>query len=198
MFSFCRASAICDQSANVYRHCSSYYARTRLCAFQVCCSVLQCVLQCVAVCCSVFQCVAVCWHTYAYTYAKCTGTGVISSVLQCVADCCSVLRFVAVRWHTYAYTYAICTGTGAISTRGYGRTGWVCVFVPVDQPPQTEPVAEYSDAGMLCVAVCYSVCCSVLQYVAMCCKEWASRRILNVAMLCVAGMQCVAVFYSVL
>ena len=39
------------------------------------CSVLQCVVQCVAVCCSVLQCVAVC-----------------CSVLQCVEVCCSVLR----------------------------------------------------------------------------------------------------------
>ena len=44
----------------------------------VCCSVLQCVLQCVAVCCSVLQCVAVC-----------------CSVLQCVAVCGSALQFVA-------------------------------------------------------------------------------------------------------
>jgi len=43
----------------------------------VCCSVLHCVLQCVAVCCSVLQCVAAC-------------VAVCCSVLQCAAGCCSV------------------------------------------------------------------------------------------------------------
>ena len=45
----------------------------------VCCSLMQCVFQCVAVRCNMLQCVAIC-----------------CSVLQCVAVCCSVLQYVAV------------------------------------------------------------------------------------------------------
>ena len=47
----------------------------------VCCTVFQCVLQCVAVCCSVLQCAAI--------YLQCDA--VCRSVLQCVAVCSSVL-----------------------------------------------------------------------------------------------------------
>jgi len=54
---------------------------------QVCCSVLQSVLQCAAVHCSMLQCVAM---------VVCGGVlqcaAVCCSMLQCVAVCCSVLK----------------------------------------------------------------------------------------------------------
>jgi len=85
------------------------------CYFEVVrCSVLQCLLRCVAGCCRVLQCVAVCcsvlqcvavdvvdviWDMY-QMFPRSKGEG-CSSVLQCVAVCCSqrvavCLRCVAV------------------------------------------------------------------------------------------------------
>jgi len=90
-------------------------------AFDVCCSVLQCVavccsvlkmfaeasnsaaqlvhlhLMCVAVCCSVLQCVKdVCRGIQLCGAAGTSAFDVRCSVLQCVAVCCSVLQCVAV------------------------------------------------------------------------------------------------------
>jgi len=56
---------------------------------QVCCSVLQSVLQCAAVHCSMLQCVAMICSVWRWVAVRC-------SVLQYVAVCCSVLQCVEV------------------------------------------------------------------------------------------------------
>ena len=60
----------------------------------VCCSVLQCVLQCVAVCCSVLQCVAANEYHFFFGLEAFIANRTVR-VLQCVAVCCSVLPCVA-------------------------------------------------------------------------------------------------------
>jgi len=107
------------------------------------CSVLQCVLQCVAVCRSVLQCGAVCCSVVQCTAVCCSASqcvAVCRRVLQCVAVCCSVWQCVA----------ACCSMLQCVA---------VCCSV-------LQCVAVFA---MSCsVLQCVAVCCSVSQCVAVC------------------------------
>jgi len=151
----------------------------------VCCSVLQCVVECrvwqhfpPTVCCSVLQCAAVC-----------------CSVMQRGAECCSELQYVAV---------LPCVALSLVQTcavRGHGCMVAMCCSVLQQvilccsvlqchlQARTVQYVALYSKIlqyiaicltlqhiqNVLCLVTdpllqCVAVCCSVLQCVAVCCS----------------------------
>jgi len=126
-------------------------------------------LQCVAVCCSVLQCVAVC-----------------CSVLQCVAVCCRVLQITTepadfletfhdvlenlfypiqkcIRMDLKLWRILMCCVAGG-SPELKDLT-----FAGI--PPQSGDFISRKSCSMCCrVLQCVAVCCSVLQCVAVCCS----------------------------
>jgi len=168
----------------------------------VCCSVLQCVAY-VAVCCSVLQRVAVyCSFDECNASAAAASSSSFNiinisdtmccSVLQCIAVCCSMLQYVAaLRLPTLSTLLIhVCVGVYGCDVRLY-----LCVCVCVC----TASTAAAS-----------SLCCSVLQYVAVRCifdvcnestaaASFLSSDSINIPDTVRCGMlQCVAVCCSVL
>jgi len=179
----------------------------------VCCSVLHCVLQCVAMCCSVLQrvlqCVAVCCGMlqrvccYQIVFViLATFGGVCCSVLQrvlqcvvqcvavCVAVCYGVLRCVTV-------CCSVCVA-GSWSSR-------FCYLARIPQHSATEicNTMQHTLQHTTTLPCFYYLikcwqCCSVLQRFAVCC------RVLQCVAACLssqylpAALQCVAACCSVL
>jgi len=100
------------------------------------------VLQCVVVCCSVWQCVA---ETHSYV------TRVCCSVLQCLAGCCCVLQCLA-----------LCC---SVLQRRIHMSRVLCVY-------DTTHLRAFLFAYLrLSRPISDGVCCSVLQRVAVCCRD---------------------------
>jgi len=128
------------------------------------CSVLQCVLQCVAVCCIVLQCFAVCCSVL-----QCVAAGHFKLLMLCnfivyghmmrfVAVCCSVLQYVAVCCSVLqcvSQCVAVCVAVCVT----------VCVAVCCSGSLESlHFMLCYRVTGMWCGVVrCVAACCSVLQ-----------------------------------
>jgi len=138
----------------------------------VCCSVLQrvagghhfkCCL-CESLCCSVLQCVAVCKYCLCESLYR-SVVAVFGSVLQFVAVCAvyhMVLQRVAVCW---------CLQQEVITSNARLRESLYCSVVAVRAVCYSVlQVLKYITVG--CSGLqCAVVCCSVLKYVAACCKK---------------------------
>jgi len=147
----------------------------------LCCSVLQCV----AVCCSALQCVAVYCSVLQCAAVYC-------SVLQCVAVCCSVLQCAAV-----------CCSVSTVTAYGSLRI-WATMLRLASKSKSPWPFSRstfWIALSTLCCSVlqCVAVCCSVLQCVAVRCsvlQRVAVSHILHCV--CCILIQYVAVKHSVL
>ena len=166
-----------------------------------CCSVLRCFAvrcrvsfsrgdraqrQCVAVCCSVVQCAAVCCSVLQRVVACCSVVQYVAvscSVLQCVAVCCSVLQCVAAYLSSeetelkdsMLQYVAVCCSRRVSFSRG-------------DSAQRLKSLSWLQ---------CGAVCCSVLQYVAVCFIVSQSTQEPLVAAVCCSVLQRVGVCCSV-
>jgi len=147
-------------------------------AFITCCSVLQCVavccsvLQCVAVCCSVLQCAAVCCSTLTlsvdvhvipmyrgYHRGRCIHLIIVFIM------CCSALQYGA----ALSLSWLMYTSYPCIEAAREGHGGCcirpACIFVYFQCVAVCCNVLLYLPHLCVCLP---SVCCSVLQCVAVC------------------------------
>jgi len=125
----------------------------------------------VAVCCSVLQYVDIHMHTHTQYVQALVRFQVCCSVLQCVAVCCSVLQCDDIHMRTHAqYVQALVLylreDTGA-------QVEYAFSFQLTNPPrlSQSPNIQMQVCCVLQCVAVCVAVCCSMLQCVAVRCRE---------------------------
>jgi len=184
-----------------YRSARAWYYPVRYCLCgAVCCSILQYV----TVYCSVFYCVAVCRSVLHYKSLNLPRqvlplcVAVCCSVLQCVAVCCSVSQCVAVA--AFGIPWALSYGVATIS-RMLKNIGFFCkrdlqkrpifckeTYIFKHPTHRSHPIPPRPVLSLCCsVLQCVAVCCSVLQCVAVCCSA------LQCVTVCCSVLQCIAI-----
>jgi len=142
--------------------CQKRYLSTHV-DLSVCCSVLNCALQCVAVCCSALRCVKpdIC-HSISTHQCIAVCFAVCCSVLQCVAMCGGVLQCVVLYRNNCLSPHVDSSVCCSALQCALQRVAVRCMVSNqmIVTPCRLISVWQY-------VAACFAVCCSVLQCIAL-------------------------------